>query len=214
MEVLKEGYLIPFSSLSFLSQDPIPFTSYSLDSSQRDFVSHRERGGRVSSFLSGLLQPHVHRLEGVGLLETYNRPVLLEQVCSRRRPVSSPCSLEGRLDGFHRPEGRASSGPRPLGEPKVLSVCSVQESLSVQGPLFWSLHGPPSVYQGHGSGISHASQPRHLDFEISGGLVDSGLFQDRGLVGKGRCPGSMMPVRHSCELRQIPPLSVSVCDLP
>ena len=114
VEVLKEGYLIPFSSLSPLSQDPIPFTSYSLDSSRRDFVSHRERGGRASSFLSGLLQLHVYRLEGVGLVETYNRPVLLEQVCSSNevqdgdQPVSSTCSLEGRLDGFHRPERRVS----------------------------------------------------------------------------------------------------------
>ena len=131
-----------------------------------------------------LLQPHVCRLEGVGLVETYNRPVPLEQVCSSNgvqdgdQPVSSPCSSEGQLDGFHRPEGSVSSGPRPSLKLKVPSVCSVREGLSVQDSLFWSLHNPSSVYQGHGSGFSHASQPRRQDFEVSGRLVDSGLSQD------------------------------------
>ena len=34
MEVLKEGYVIPFSSPPPLSPDPIPFSSYSLDSTK------------------------------------------------------------------------------------------------------------------------------------------------------------------------------------
>ena len=127
-------------------------------------------------------------------METYNKPVLLKHVCSLDevqdgdQPVGSPCSSEGRLDGLYRPEGRVSSGTHPSGKPTVPSVCSTREGLSVQGPLFWSLHGPSSVYQGHGSSISHASQPRRPDSEISERLVDSGLFQDRSFVGKGRCP--------------------------
>ena len=105
--MLKKGYLIPFSSLPPLSQDPIPFTNFNPGLHQEesfswgDFVSHRERGCRANSFLSGLPQPHVHHLEGVGLMETCNRPFTLEQVCSSNevqdgdQPVGSPCSSEG-----------------------------------------------------------------------------------------------------------------------
>ena len=84
--------------------------------------SHRERGGKASSFIAGLLQPHVHRLEGVGLVEIYNRPVPLEQVCSSNelqdgdQPVISPCSSGGQLNGLCRPEGCVSSGPCSSGK--------------------------------------------------------------------------------------------------
>ena len=78
---------IPSSSLS--GCDPFhklfPGLHQGESSSRRGFVSHRERGGRASSFLFGLLQQHVRRLEGVGLVETYNRPVPLEQLCSSNK---------------------------------------------------------------------------------------------------------------------------------
>ena len=70
-------------------------------SSRRDFCFDQEGGSRASSLLSGLLQLHVRRLEGVGFMETHHRPIPLDQVCSSNmvqdgdQPTGSPCSSEG-----------------------------------------------------------------------------------------------------------------------
>ena len=156
--------------------------------------------------LSRLLQLHFCRLEGFGLMETHHRPFPLEQGCSsdkvhdRDEPVGSMCSSEGRLDGPHRPKGCLLSGPSPSREPEVSSVRRLQEGLPVQDPLFWSLHGPSSIYQGHGSSFGYAPRPQRPDSEVPGQLVNSGLFQNRGFVGKGHCVGSLSPTWHLYQL--------------
>ena len=78
---------IPSSSLS--GSDPFfklfPRLHRGEGSSWRDFNSDREGGSRASSLLSGLLQPHVCCLEGVGLVEAHHRPFPLEQVSSSNK---------------------------------------------------------------------------------------------------------------------------------
>ena len=117
MEVLREGYSIPFSSIPPLPRVPIPFCELFPElhqgegSSRGDLVSDTERGSRASPSLSGLLRPYVRCLEGIGFMGTYHRPFSLEQVCPPNKvqdgdqSVGPPGGLEGRLDILHRSEG-------------------------------------------------------------------------------------------------------------
>ena len=50
----------------------------------------------------------------------------------------------------------------------VTSCSGLREGVLVQGPLFRPLHGPSSVYQGHGSSFGHASQSWSQDSEVFG----------------------------------------------
>ena len=50
-----------------------------------------------------------------------------------------------------------------------------------------SLQGPSSVYKGHGSGVSHASQPGKRNATVFRRLADSRLNLSGGIAGEGHC---------------------------
>ena len=92
-------------------------------------------------------------------METCNRPVVVERlrlVCAAQdgvQPVSSPVHQEFRLADLHRSQGYLPSGSVSSVRQAVFKVCCRSPSLPVQGSLLQSLHGPSSVYKGHGSGV-------------------------------------------------------------
>ena len=81
---ISHPFFIPSSSLSGSNTfHQLFFRLHQGESSSwGDFISHRERGCRACSFLSGLLQLHICHLKGVELVEANNRPVPLEHVCA------------------------------------------------------------------------------------------------------------------------------------
>ena len=91
----------------------------------------------------------------------------------------------------------------------IPTVCSRWKGLSIQSALFWSLHGPLSVYQGHSSCVCLASRPGCLDTPVSGRLVSPGLVQKGDPLGKGRCYTFLSPAWNRGQPGQISPKPLS-----
>ena len=171
-------------------------------SSWRGFGSFSQGSDRTSSPLSGILQPSFCCVEDRGVMEARDRSVLFERVCSPNslqdgvQPLGFQCHSERRLDGFHRLEGCLPSRPITPGQLPVPSLCGGRGGLSVSSSLFWPLHGPPSLYQGHCSCISDASRHGCPDTLVSGRLADPSLLQVRGSVGEGPSFVPLQSPRH------------------
>ena len=148
-------------------------------------------------------------------METSNRPFtsellrLTNVVQDGGQPVDSLCNTEEWLDDLHQSEGYVPSGSCASQQPLFSPVCCGWKGLPVQSALFWSLHGPSGVHQGHGSCVFHASRRRHPDTPVSGQLVSLGLFQERGPVGKGRCSESLSPAWNCGQPGQVSPQPLS-----
>ena len=170
MEVLREGYRIPFWRAPTLSIfrliAPIP-------------------SGAKPSF-SRLLQPSVCGDEGLGVVAAGNRPFSFESqgvedtVQDGDYPAHSVVSLQRGLDGLHRPQRCLSSDSNPSGFQEVSEVHGLRQGLSVQGPLLQSVHGSTGLHPGHGSGFGYFTQFRHSSLALSGRLVDSGILPRAG----------------------------------
>ena len=86
-------------------------------------------GGRACRFFSRLLCTNVRRAEGDRRLEADNRSLGSQQVCKEDAiqdgdsPVSFGLHSSGRLDVFHRPEGRVPSDPHSSGQQASSQVC-------------------------------------------------------------------------------------------
>ena len=75
------------------------------------------------------------------------------------QPVSSLVCSEVRLDGLHRLEGRLPSSSDSSRQSQVSSLCGRWTVYQFRA-LCFSLSTTPQIFTlGHGSGVSHASQP-------------------------------------------------------
>ena len=63
------------------------------------------------------------------------------------KPVCAPVHQELRLDDLHRSQGRVPSGSDSSGQQEVFEICSLRQSLPVQGSLLWPLHCPSSIHK-------------------------------------------------------------------
>ena len=138
VEVLREGYSILFSNLSPLSENLIPFDNYSPTSIkgkalQREISSLIEKGTvELAPSFSRISQPHVRCYEGVKFVETNYRSLYPEQIYPSNQVEDGDQSFnpqscsEGRLDNFHRSEGRLPSDSHLSREQEVPSFCCIQ----------------------------------------------------------------------------------------
>ena len=152
-------------------------------------------------------------------METSDRPFTSEPLRLANaaqdgdQPVGSSCGTEERLDDLHQCEGCIPSGSGASRQSSFSLVCCGWKGLPAQSALFWSLHGPSDVHQGHGSCVCHASRPKRLDTLVSGRLVSPSLFQEGDPVGKGRCSQSMSPAWNRGQLGQVSPRPLLHCHV-
>ena len=184
LEVLREGYRIPFRRAPTLSREPIP-PGQSLGAGSG--VSAPEGSHRAgSTSFSRLLQPSVCGDEGLGVVASGNRPFSFESqgvedtVQDGYYPVHSVVSPQRGLDGLHRSQRCLSSDSNPSGFQEVSEVYGLRQGLSVQGPLLRSVHGSAGLHPGHGSGFGYFTQFRHSSSSLSGRLADSGILPRAG----------------------------------
>ena len=152
-----------------LSEEPIPYPSYSLTSIRGRALEGGvsrvvgERSNRAgSSFFSGLLQPAVCGDEGLRVVEAGHRPLVTESEGSEDFFQDETLqSAERGLDGVSRLEGCVLASSDASGKLQVPQVCSVREGVPVQSSLLWALHGSASLHAGHGSGFGFSSLVRH-----------------------------------------------------
>ena len=104
-------------------------------------------------------------------MEARDRFVPSEQVRSSNlfqdgvQSLGSLIHSEGRLDGLHRLEGHVPLSSLPIHPDSHKFLRFVVDGTVYQ---FWPIHSPSGIYMGHGSGVSHASQPLCPDASVSG----------------------------------------------
>ena len=142
-----------------------------------------EGGGRASPpSLSRLLQPTVCSDEGLRVVEARHRSFHSES--SRPQvsiqdgdfPVCASFGAERRLDGISGSQGRILTGSYPSGWAQVSQVRSLRPGIPVQGSVFWSLHCPSGLHEGHGSGVDFSPACGYQDSAVFGQLADPGSF--------------------------------------
>ena len=183
MEVLREGYRIPFHCPPPLSTEPIPMPSYNPSSTKGvaleevtlDLIA---KGAVELAPLPSLrlLQPSVRGLENLRVVASGHRspdPQSLRGCVTLPdgdHSVSPPFRPSGRLDGLHRSSGSLLAGSGTSGIASLPPLCGLWPSISVQGVVFRPIHGPAGFHTGHGSCFCHpplagyplASLPRRL----------------------------------------------------
>ena len=146
-----------------------------------------DRAGSTS--FTGLLQPVNCSNEGLGVVATSNQSFSFELQGGEDTfqdgdsPVHSVVGPQRGLDGLHRSQRCLSSDSNTSGIQKISEVHGLRESLPIQGPLLWSVHGPAGLHAGHGSGFGNSSQSWHSSSTLSGRLADSGVLPGAGSPG-------------------------------
>ena len=131
--------------------------------------SGRKRCSRASSSpFSGLLQPCVHGVEDLRVMETCHRSLRSEPLHPQDSIQDGDSSggafgASGRLDGLFRSQRLVLAGSYPSGQPQVPEVYGLQQALPVPGSLLYSLHDSAGLHQGHGSGLDDFTQLRYPD---------------------------------------------------
>ena len=74
-------------------------------------------------------------------------------------------------------------------------------------------HDPSGVYKGHGSGVSHASQPGRQNPSLFRRLADSRLNSSGGIAGEGCCAPVMLTIGDCCQPREVVSHPISDCNL-
>ena len=96
-----------------------------------------------------------------------------------------PLCPRGGYPGFLRSEGHVLSDTCSSFVEEAIEVPVVGESLSVQGPVLWTVDCPSGVC----SSICVGSLPRDLSSQVPGRLADPRFF---GVGGQKKCPGSAL----------------------
>ena len=174
MEVLREGYRIPFLRPPPLSTEPIPMPSYAPTSIKGAALEEVTLAliAKGAVELAPLPSPGFYsRLFVVwktsGVVETGHRPVSPQPLrgCFTLphgdHPVRSSVCPSGGLDGLHRPSGSVSAGSCPSGISSLPPLCGTWPLLPVQSAVFWSVHGPSGLHSGYGSCICDSSFLRY-----------------------------------------------------
>ena len=183
VEVLREGYRIPFLCSPPLSDVPIPMPSYNPLSTKGVGLGEVTQAliAKGSVELAPLPSPGFYsRLflvwKSLGVVETSHRSLDSQPLRGRvtfpdgDHPVCPPVCTSGRLDGLHQSLGGLPSGSSSSGISPLPSLCDKWPGLPVHSSVFWPLHGSAGFIPGHGScfrhspflGYSHEVVPRRL----------------------------------------------------
>ena len=192
MEVLREGYRIPFRRAPTLSREPIPFRAYCPNS-----IWGKALVQEVASLLrKGAIEPAPLPSPGF-----YSRLFVTLKASGSWRPIidlsrlnlmmlKTPFKMETlqpTLLSVRRGDWMVSVDlrdaylqiPVHLESWKFLQfvVCGKVYQFKT---LFWSSHGSSSLHAGHGSGFGNPSPSWHSAPSLSGRLADSGVLPGAG----------------------------------
>ena len=221
MEVLREGYAIPFRILPPLSPTPIILNSYSPQSVK----------GRA-------LDEEIQALRRKGAVEPapptpgfFSRMFVVTKATGGWRPIidlstlnldvdRTPFRMEtsqtvlravrrNGLDGLHRSEGCVPSDPDPPCISQVSQVHSRREDLAIPGPLLRSVHSSTGVHAGDGTCVRVPPSAGDPDALVSGGLADSCIISGGSLLGKGQGSQPLSGAGNHCQPREVDTYSIS-----
>ena len=221
MEVLREGYAIPFHVLPPLSPTPIILDSYSPPVCQREGFGRGDSGsspqgsGGACTSNSRLLQLHVCRDQSYRGLAADHRPLNSEPECGSDSfsdgdiSDGSACCPQERLDGLHRSEGCVPSDPDPPCVSQVPQVHSRREDLAVPGPLLRSVHSSTGVHAGDGTCVRVPPSAGDPVAPVSGRLADSCIISGGSLLGKGQGSQPLSGAGNHCQPREVDTYSIS-----
>ena len=168
VEVLREGYRIPFLSQPTLSAEPIPMPSYNPLST---------KGVALGEVTQALIAKGTVELAPLPSPGFYSRLFVVWKTSGSWRLVIDLSTLNRFVDMSHFQMETIPSvllsvrqGSHPSGISPLPLLCSTWPCLSVHSAVLWPLHGPTGFHPGHGScfrhspfmGYSHASIPRRL----------------------------------------------------
>ena len=166
-------------------------------------------GGASSSAFSGILQPVICGVEDLRVVEARDRPLSFEPL-HQQDPiqngdacVGSCFSSTGRLDGLPQSGRGLLAGSGLSGQPQVLEVCGLKQSLSVSGSLLWPLDCTTGLHQGYGSCFVHSSWSGYSSSSLPGRLASSGFLSGSGPQLSGDCPLPLSRARYSCESGEV-----------
>ena len=202
MEVLREGYSIPFRRAPTLSREPIPFSAYCPKSI---------RGKALVQEVESLLQKGAIELAPLPSLGYYSRLFVVMKASGSWQPVIDLSRLNLKVlktpfkmgtlqstllsvrrgDWMYRSQRCISSDSNTSGIQKISEVHGLREGIPIQGPLLWSVHGSAGLHAGHGSGFGNSSQSWHSSPTLSGRLADSGVLPGAGSPGLEDSSSSM-----------------------
>ena len=142
-----------------------------------------------------LLQSPFPGGKGDGGLTSCDRLLSPERVCSANSVQDGDCNLRaslrprGRFPSFHRSEGRVFTDTRSSVVEEAFEVPVTGDSLSVQGPVLWTVDCPSGLHSGVCNRLCVGSLPRDLSSQVPGRLAGPHLFGDGG---QKECPGSAL----------------------
>ena len=210
MEVLREGYAIPFR----MPPTPIILDSYSPQSVKGraldEEIQALRRKGAVEPAppTPGFFSRMFVVTKATGGLAADHRPVHPEPECGSDpfsdgdiSDGSARCSQE-RLDGLHISEGCLPSDPDPPCVSQVPQVHSRREDLAVPGPLLRSVHSPTGVHSCDGTCVRIPPSAGNPDASVSGRLADSRVISGGSLLGKGQGSQPLSGAGNRCQLRE------------
>ena len=214
VEVLKEGYAIPFRMPPPLSSTPIIMDSYSPQS-----VKGRALDEEIHALhLKGAVEPAPPTpvfFSRMFVVAADHRPVHPEPECGSDlfsdgdiSDGSALCSHK-RLDGLYRSEGCLPSDPDPHCVSQVPQVHSRREDLAVPGPLLRSVHSLTGVHSCDDSCVGFPPSARNPDASVSGRLTDSCVISGGSLLGKGQGSQPLSGARNCCQPREVDSHSIS-----
>ena len=221
MEVLREGYAIPFRIRPPLSPTPIILDSYSPQSVKGraldEEIQALRRKGAVEP--APLTQGFFSRMFVVTKATGGWRPIIdlstLKSGCGSDSfsdgdiSDGSACCPQERLDGLHRSEGCVPSDLDPPCVSQVSQVHSQREDLAVPGPLLWSVHSSTGVHLGDGTCVRVPPSAGNPDVPVSGQLADSCIISGGSLLGKGQGSQPLSRAENCCQPREVNTNSIS-----
>ena len=224
VEVLREGYAIPFRMPPPLSPTPIILDSYSPRSVKgralEEEIQALHRKGAVEpapptpGFYSRMFVV-TKATGGWGGGGGDYRPVHPEPECGSdsfsNRDFSDGPSFcaEERLDNLHRSEGRLPSDSDPPCVLQVPQVYSRREDLAVPGPLLWSVHSPTGFHSCDGSCVGVPPSAGSSDASVSRRLADPSVVSGGSLLGKGSGSPPLSGTGNCGQPGEVDPYSIS-----
>ena len=217
VEVLREGYAIPFRMPPPLSPTPIMLDSYSPQS-----VKGRPLDEEIQALRhKGTVEPAPPTPGFFSrMLVADHRPLNSEPRCGSDSfsdgdiSDGSACCPQERLNGLHRSEGCVLSDPDPPCVSQVSQVHSWREDLAVPGPLLRSVHSSAGVHSFDGTCVRVPPSAGNPDAPVSGRLADSCVISGGSLLGKGQGSQPLSGAGNCCQPREVDSSSISDYCLP
>ena len=215
MEVLREGYAIPFRMPPPLSPTPIILDSYSPRSVKGRALDeeiqalHRKGAVEPAPPTPGFFSRRFV------VTKADHRPVDSEPECGSDSfpdgdiSDGSVCCSQERLDCLHRSEGCVPSDPNPPCVTQVSQVHSRREDLAVPGPLLRSVHSLTGVHSCDVTCVRIPPSAGNPDASVSGRLADSCIISGGSLLGKGQGSQPLSGAENCCQPREVDSHSIS-----